>query len=61
MTINVVSPSKTMTPNEKRFLGIAPWLVSGRCECGNLVTVTAYGLLKELQTIQLVCEECRNK
>ena len=54
--------AQTISATEERFLGIPPWVVSGRCACGKTVAIRAYGLRSELQgTIKLVCEECEGE
>ena len=58
---NVIRRADTIKKNEKLCIGIAPWVVSGECECGNAVTVRVYGLRSELTLVNLDCEDCPAK
>jgi hypothetical protein len=59
--MSTITRAADMTLAERRFMGIAPWIVVGHCsKCDQPAKVRVYGLTAELSQVQkLYCEECQ--
>lgn len=57
--MNTIILDNQITEAEQLFLGVAPWIVAGKCcECGKPVKVRVYGIRAELREIKLKCKDC---
>lgn len=48
-----------MTETEQRYMRATPWILTGRCPCGQQIEVRVYGRKADLERITLKCKDCK--
>jgi hypothetical protein len=59
--MTTVQRAESMTENERRFMGVPPWLILGPCyHCGKRAVMRTYGVRAELTKTEILCKDCRS-